>query len=223
MAQTSFTIMANDSQRPIIRNPFILQTVRNITNKYGYVTPDNVGDTMEHTVERISLPFDVKNKAGELVMEARNEGIVLQKKIITFKAISSVGHDFHKSKLAEGYQLEKSGDAQAAHWMYQEYLDGARFSANILSSDAAWNLDIQRNDKVKVEVELFEGEGNARILRGTGKTLRIQAAIKAARFNAAATFDAITAIADPEANEADAAADATEAGKADVTAVTAEA
>lgn len=145
----------------------------NITAKYGIVRPDNVGDVMQHTVESVSAPFDVKTKEGKTVNEFGSEDALLQKKIVTFKAISEFGHRFHKAKLKEAYALELEGKAEEADALYQQYLNGARFSASILSTQPAWTLDIVRNDRMKVDVVNFED----RILRG--ENIREMAAVKA--------------------------------------------
>lgn len=173
-----------------VKNPLTLASIKNITAKYGVVKASNVGDAMKHTIESVSSPFDVKNGAGELVQEFGNEGMILRKKIITFKAISEVGHAFAGKLIAEAFAAEKAGDADAAHELYQEYLNKARFTASILSTEPSFNLDIQRGDRVSVEVEVYEGEkGN--ILRGTGKTLRVIAPVEAAKANLDSFFTSI--------------------------------
>lgn len=173
-----------------IKNPLTLASIKNITAKYGVVKSSNVGDVMKHTIESVSNPFDVKNGAGELVSEYGNSDSILRKKIVTFKAISEVGHAYAAKLIAEAFAAEKAGDADAAHELYQEYLNKARFSTSILSTEPGFELDLQRGDRVSVEVEEYEGEkGN--ILRGTGKTLRVIAPVEAAKANLDSFFTSI--------------------------------
>lgn len=150
------------------------QSIINLTAKYGIVKVDNVGDTMQHTVESVSSAFDVQKKDGTTVMEFGSEDTVLQKKIVTFKAITELGHRFHKAKLREAQALEAAGDAEGASELYQQYLNGARLSASILSTYPSWNIDLVRGDKVKVDIINFEDK----LLKGDN--VRVMPAVKAA-------------------------------------------
>lgn len=191
------TIMDNATRQPV-KNPLTLKSIQNITAKYGLVTPAEAGQTIKQTVERMGAAFDVtKGEDKAPVFEYGNEGMILRKKVITFKAISSIGHDFHRSKLIDAYKLEQAGDAQGAHVLYQEYLDGARFSASVLSTEQPFNFDLTNGDEVKLKVEIWDDK----IIRGTGKTIKLMAPKEVAAFNGAAFFASITAVADPEANK----------------------
>lgn len=188
--------MANETRQPV-KNPLTLKSIQNITSKYGLVTPAEAGQTIKQTVERMGAAFDVtKGEDKAPVFEYGNEGMILRKKVITFKAISSIGHDFHRSKLIEAYKLEQAKDAQGAHVLYQEYLDGARFSASVLSTEQPFNYDLTNGDEVKVKVEIWDDK----IIRGTGRTIKLLAPKEVAAFNGAAFFASITAVADPAAN-----------------------
>ena len=170
--------------------------VERMTANYGVVTTDQVGEGRKiHVVSQMSSAFNVENKDGDTVMEYGNTGAILQKKLINFKAISMEGHKANLAILREAVELEEDGDAEGASALYQKYLNAARFSCSVLSTEPAFNLDLSDGDEVTIRVESYTNDAGSIFLRGNGRSLKVKEATAAPMFKGS-IFDSITAIAD---------------------------
>lgn len=152
-----------------------------ITAKYGYVTPDMRSAKL--TVESVSKPLDVKKGANrdEAVLEYGTTDTLLRKRIVTFSSISQWGHEYHQDKVAKAKALEAT-DPQAAHELYQAYLDGARISGELLSSNAkTFNMDLQKYDECVCQIVAITTE-NGKLLRVDGNTIRVKEVAAPAKF-----------------------------------------
>jgi hypothetical protein len=109
-------------------------SVKAIMSKRTIVTNEHVGHKVKITVQGDGNVIDVKDKAGELVMSAVEEGTVLQKKIFNCRAASALAmrNPRNIEFLKAGLAAEKAGDAEGAHENFNKYLNATQISFGVL-------------------------------------------------------------------------------------------
>ncbi len=157
--------------------------VDRITGAYDTVTKDNVGRRMIHIVESVTNPFDVLNGAKEIVLEYGDTGAILQKKLITCKAISEEGYKANLHMLQDALDLEADeADPQEVSDAYQRFLNAARFQISVLSTEAPFANEYANGDEISVRVESYVSPKGDVFLRGNGKSIKAQAPVKGTAF-----------------------------------------
>jgi hypothetical protein len=150
------------------------KAVQGIMNKRSLVTIGQKGKRIALIIQGNGTIVDVKNAKGELVMQAGNEDVVLQKLIFNCKANSQVAMQNARNRqmLKDAIAAEKAGDSELADKLYNDYLNKVQFSASLLLPNTLRDRIMHGAEVVGIVEEITTEKGS--ILTFEAGSLAIQ-------------------------------------------------
>lgn len=125
------------------------QSVKSIMSKRTLIPESAIGKRTVLTVQGNGNVIDVRNKAGEFISSVVDPNLVFQKKIFNCKAVSGIAmaNPRNQQLLRDAIAAERSGDAEKASGLFNDFLNAVQLSFSI-------PLPSAKADKISDGVEI---------------------------------------------------------------------
>lgn len=145
-----------------------------IMNKRALITKALVGRKVLLTIQGNGTVVDVLTKDGDPVMSITDPDVVLQKKIFNVRANSEVAMSNSRNKqiLKDAIAAEKAGDEQAAHELYNDFLNKSQVSFGVILPSAIADK-LGNGVDIAAKVELISTE-NGELLTIDPSTISVK-------------------------------------------------